>query len=183
MKRTFRGWLLKYCCSLTGLSTTSLKKLCAASTTKAPQACEAVFLYALELDRVDDLLRYADGLEIYSEWKDMSKTSSRYRGRAEAFLRKRGNAIPVRYTKVLRAYDSIEASVANDRVVVAQMARQTLAALNAAGISRYRLAKDLSLNEGNVYAWLAGDATKISRGTARRAWNYALSFNHVLLES
>ena len=175
MKRTFRGWLLKYCCSLTGLSTTSLKKLCSASTTKAPQACEAVFLYALELNRVDDLLNYVDGLEIYSEWKDMKKMSSRFGGRAEAFLRKHGDEIPVRYTKVLRAYDSIEANATNDRAVVAQMASQTLAALNSAGISRYRLAKDLSLNEGNVYAWLAGDATKLSRSTARRAWNYALS--------
>ena len=55
------------------------------------------------------------------------------------------------------------------------MAEKTVAALESAGKTRYRLCRDLGLNEGNVYAWLAGDPSKVSRATARRAWRYAES--------
>jgi len=175
MKRTFKGWLRRYCCDLAGVDTTSLRKLCQTASSRASQANEAVFLYALELGRVSDLCEYSIGSDAHEEWAFMSARSERYFGRAEAFLRECSDRLPVRYVKVLRAFDCIEAGALNDRCVVAQMALQTREALEAAGVSRYRLAKDLSLNEGNVYAWLAGDSTKLARATARRAWKYAMA--------
>jgi predicted transcriptional regulator len=48
-------------------------------------------------------------------------------------------------------------------------------ALARRGITRYRLCKDLGLNPGNVYAYLAGDDTKVSKETARRILGYAES--------
>ena len=173
MRRTFKGWLQRYCCALVGANTTSVKKLCMLMDTKAPQALEAVFLYALECEKVDTGFRYIASPELEDRWGEFARASSRYSGRAENFLRKKYSELPVRLQKVLNAYDSIDAHVRNDDEVVGIMARKTLEALNAAGVTRYRLAKELSLNEGNVYAWLAGDATKVSRATARRAWQYA----------
>lgn len=175
VKRTFRRWLLRYCCSLTGVSTTSLKKLASAVCEHAPHAAETVFLYALDLGRVDDLAKNTEFEDVCEGWEEMRSLSSEYSGRAEMFLRDRRNALPNRYRKVLDAYDSIEANAANDRRVIAMMAQKTREALEASGVTRYRLAKDLGINEGNLYAWLAGDAAKMSRQTARRAWLYARS--------
>ena len=39
--------------------------------------------------------------------------------------------------------------------------------------TRYGLCRDLNLNKGNVYAYLAGDDSKVSRETARRIMEYA----------
>ena len=55
------------------------------------------------------------------------------------------------------------------------MAEKAIAALARAGKTRYRLCKDLGLNEGYLYAWLAGDPSEVSRAAARRAWRYAES--------
>ena len=44
MRLTFRGWLLSYCQELTGLKTTSVKKLVSAVEGSAPHASAAVFL-------------------------------------------------------------------------------------------------------------------------------------------
>lgn len=43
----------------------------------------------------------------------------------------------------------------------------------AEGNARYRMCKDLGLNPGNVYAYLAGDDAKVSKETARRMLVYA----------
>ena len=173
MKRTFGGWLLRYCCSLTGLETTSVKKLARAVEDHAPQAEEAVFLYALERNQIDPLLKSAHNKDLAKDWKDMAAVSSRFRGRSERFLRKKGASLPMRYQKVLLAYDSIEAEALNDDRVVHLVGQEVNGLLSASGTTRYRLCKELSLNPGNVYAWLAGDSTKVSRSTAMKALEYA----------
>lgn len=78
---------------------------------------------------------------------------------------------------VLDAYDSLEARAANSLVVKQQISNMVLQLLKVAGVTRYQLCKDLGLNEGNIYAWLAGDPTKVSRATARRIWEYAEACN------
>ena len=173
MKRTFKGWIMRYSQSLTRLNTTSVKKLVQAMEAYAPQAEEAVFLYALECGKSIAAMRFIENENTLCRWKEMAALSKRYSKRAEAFLRKRHDILPIRYRKILNAFDSAEANAANDDRVVLLMAKQVNEALAASGITRYRLCKDLALNEGNIYAWLAGDATKVSRDTARRAWEYA----------
>lgn len=76
---------------------------------------------------------------------------------------------------MLLAYDNIAATKAVVRAAVRQMAEKALDALSRAGTTRYRLCKELGLNEGNVYAWLAGGPSKVSRETARRACRFAES--------
>ena len=56
------------------------------------------------------------------------------------------------------------------------MRKKTLDALHANNVSIYRLCKDLGLNLG--YAYLSkGDATKVSRDTARTIMEYAVGLN------
>ena len=58
------------------------------------------------------------------------------------------------------------------------MRKKTLDALHTNNVSIYRLCKDLGLNLGNVYAYLSkGDATKVSRDTARTIMEYAVGLN------
>lgn len=58
-----------------------------------------------------------------------------------------------------------------DRRTNALCRKRTLGALEESGVTRYGLCRDLNLNKGNVYAYLAGDDSKVSRETARRIWN------------
>ena len=173
MRLTFRGWLLAYCQELTGLKTTSVKKLVSAVEGSAPHASAAVFLFALEVGRLDDLTTRASDPELLEEWGRMASMVSKEASGTEAFARSNYGNLPVSYQKVLDAFDAIAEGRENDERVKALMAEKTASALARAGKTRYRLCRDLGLNEGNVYAWLAGDSSKVSRETARRAWRYA----------
>ena len=62
---------------------------------------------------------------------------------------------------------------AADRRVNALMRKRTLEALEESGVTRYGICRALHLNKGNVYAYLAGDDSKVSRETARRIMEYA----------
>lgn len=175
MRLTFRGWLLSYCQELTGLKTTSVKKLVSAVEGSAPHASAAVFFLAVETERVDDLLDRASDPELLAEWESMAAMLPESPTGAEAFARTNYDDLPIRYRKVIDAYDAVAEGRENDERAKALMAEKTVAALANAGKTRYRLCRDLGLNEGNVYAWLAGDPSKVSRATARRAWRYAES--------
>ena len=175
MRLTFRGWLLSYCQDLTGLKTTSVKKFVSAVEDSAPHASAAVFLLAVEAGRVADLMGRSSDPELLAEWKSVAAMAPESPVGAEAFARANYDELPIRYRKVIDAYDAVADSRENDERVKALMAEKTVAALENAGKTRYRLCRDLGLNEGNVYAWLAGDPSKVSRATARRAWHYAES--------
>ncbi len=175
MRLTFRGWLLSYCQELTGLKTTSVKKLVSAVERSAPHASAAVFLLAVETGRVADLISRASDLELLAEWESVVTMLPQSPTGAEAFARANYDKLPARYRKVIDAYDAVAEGRQSDERAKALMAEKTVAALENAGKTRYRLCKDLGLNEGNVYAWLAGDPSKVSRTTARRAWRYAES--------
>lgn len=175
MRLTFRGWLLSYCQELTGLKTTSVKKFVSAVEGSAPHASAAVFLLAVEAGRVADLISRSSDPELFAEWESVSAMLPETPMGAEAFVRENYGDLPVRYRKVIDAYDTVAEERKNDEHAKALMAKKTVAALESAGKTRYRLCKDLKLNEGNVYAWLAGDPSKVSRVTARRAWRYAES--------
>lgn len=177
MRLTFRGWLLSYCQELTGLKTTSVKKFASAVCEDAPHASAAVFLWAVEVGRVGELMERTSDPDLLGEWEALATICSDAPAGSEAFVRSCYGDIPVRYRKVIDAFDSIAEERANDERVKALMAERTLDALARAGRTRYSLCRDLGLNEGNVYAWLAGDPAKVSRATARRAWRYAESLD------
>ncbi len=167
------GWLQRHCQELTGLKTTSVKKLVFAVEHNAPHASEAVGLYALSRGRGNDLAKYVQDESLAAEWKALIGCFAGEQVVCEEAIHARYALLPVRYRRVVDLYDGIEADRENDRHVKGLMAQKVSAALERAGITRYRLCRDLGLNEGNIYAWLAGDPSKVSRETARRAWQYA----------
>ena len=81
--------------------------------------------------------------------------------------------LPNRYANVWRAYRAEKEKSVADRRINALMRKRTLGALRESGGTRYGLCRDLNLNKGNVYAYLAGDDSKVSRKTARRIMEYA----------
>ena len=81
--------------------------------------------------------------------------------------------LPNRYANVWRAYRGVKEKPAADRRANALMRKRTLEALKESGVTRYGLCRALRLNKGNVYAYLAGDDSKVSRETARRIMEYA----------
>ena len=157
------------------MKTTSVKKLVSAVEESAPHASAAVLFLAVETGRISELISRASDSELLAEWESVSAMLPEDPIGAEAFARMNYDDLPVRYRKVIDAYDAVAEERENDEHAKALMAEKTVAALESAGKTRYRLCKDLKLNEGNVYAWLAGDPSKVSRATARRAWRYAES--------
>lgn len=170
MNRTFRGCLKAYCAELSGMRTTSLRRLCAAARERAPRVAEPLLLLAFEEGREDYLLKLAEGSRLGEEWEGAAE-SIRERGGVLPFLES-GEA-PKRYAAVLDAYRAPDDALAADRRINGLLRTRTLAALDAAGMTRYRLCKDLGLNAGNLYAYLAGDDAKVSRATARRIMEHA----------
>lgn len=92
-------------------------------------------------------------------------------GSVRAFL-EFGTA-PDRYAFVLDAFEAQGDILAADRRMNALLGKKINAALARNGVTRYRLCKDLGLNFGNAYAYLAGDNSKVSNATARLMLDYA----------
>lgn len=172
MRLTFKGFLLAYCQELSGLQTSSLKKLCTAAANESPRVAEPLFLYSLEIDRLDQLLQCSKGAWMEADYQQLADAALSYHGEAQRFLQE--NEAPERYEQVLAAYLARTGAIDADRRVIALMRDKTNDALKAKGITIYRLCKDLGLNMGNVYAYLGkGDVAKVSRATARRIMEYA----------
>ena len=171
MNLTFRGFLQQYCQELTGLQTTSLKKLCQAAATDAPRAAEPLFLLAVKEGRVPYLVRAAAGTPLesrYERWAGLLSASKSL----DAMLD--DPCTPLRLRKVRAAYESKRDAVLADRKISARMREKTLASMERRGLTAYRICSDLGLNLGNVYAYLGkGDVTKVSRNTARAIMEYA----------
>lgn len=177
MNITYKGFLRLYCRELTGLSTDSLRKLCSAANDYAPHAAEAVFLFALEQGKVEHLLAVSRGTWMEQLYGEAAARASLLGG-AEAFLQDEGT--PERFRKVRSAYEANRTKINSDRRVIGLMREKTLSAIEGGGLTVYGICKDLNLNQGNVYAYLKGDLTKVSRVTARRLMAHAQSLAALL---
>ena len=172
MRLTFKGFLLDYCQELAGARTSSIKKLCAAAGHDAPRVAEPLFFYALETGRIELLLRSSEGTWMHDDYRSLARSAEGYE--ADALRFSESCTLPDRYARVAAAFHAQRNSVDADRRVIALMRDRTVEALDASGVTKYRLCKDLGLNMGNVYAYLnRGDVTKVSRDTARRILEYA----------
>ena len=172
MRLTCKGFLLAYCQELSGLQTTSIKKLAAAAAGEAPRVAEPLFLYALEAGKLALLLKSATGTWMEQEFEGLATAAAEYAGDAQGFLQ--AGSVPQRYTQVLSAYEARRQRTQADRRVIALMREKTLEGLGRSGVTCYRLCEELGLNKGNVYAYLnKGDLTKVSRATARRIMQFA----------
>ena len=172
MNLTFKGFLKGYCRELSGEQTLSLRELVRMAAGDVPRLAEPVFLLAAAEDKSDYLKDLVEGTWMEVEY-----------GRAAEMLERSGKSVeealsqgtlPERYQSVWDAYQGKRHKSQNDRRANGLMREKTLAALERAGMTCYRLCKELGLNKGNVYAYLhRGDDSKVSRDTARAIMAYA----------
>lgn len=170
MNLTFRGFLRAYCRELTGLPTDNLRKLLQAVLDDAPAAFEVVMAFAATQGKQNYLAELARGTRLEAEYARVAREIERAGG-IEPYVQ--FETSPERYRKVWHAYRAKREAVANDRRVVALMGEKLRVLMEEKSLTTYRLCKDLGLNKGNIYAFLhKGDASKVSRRTARRILNY-----------
>lgn len=170
MNLTFEGFLKGYCRELSGQQSLSFRKLVERATTVEPRVAEPLFLLALAQGKAEYVLGLSEGSWMEEGYRDVLSLYDQTGSLASLCIE---DKLPNRYANVWRAYRGVKEKPAADRRVNALMRKRTLEALKESGATRYSLCRDLHLNKGNVYAYLAGDDSKVSRETARRIMEYA----------
>lgn len=170
MNLTFEGFLKGYCRELSGQQSLSFRKLVEQATTVAPRVAEPLFLLALEQGKAEYVLGLSEGSWMEEDYRGVLSLYEQAGGMASLCAK---SELPNRYANVWRAYRAEKEKSVTDRRINALMRKRTLGALRESGGTRYGLCRDLNLNRGNVYAYLAGDDSKVSRKTARRIMEYA----------
>ncbi len=169
MRRTLKGFLKEYCRELSGLDTASLRRLVVAAEDNA-RLVEPLFALAAVQGKAGYLARISEGRWFHDDYERLAKELGEH-GSLEALLS--SDDAPARYASVLGAFRAQGDALAADRRINGLMRPRIVDALAEKGLTRYRLCKDLGLNPGNVYAYLAGDDAKVSKETARRMLSYA----------
>lgn len=173
MNLTFKGFLRAYCRELTGVESDSLRRLFAAVATDSPAAAEAVMVFAAQQGKAGYLARLAQGSWAESSYRDFAGALASCENLA-SYLQ--SDTAPQRYRKVWQAWEAQRDAIATDRRVISMMRERTQAALAQASTTPYAICQQLGLNKGNFYAYLnGGDVTKVSRATARRIMETALT--------
>lgn len=169
MNRTLKGFLQRYCTELSGLRTGSLRRLCQAAR-ENPRLVEPLFLFAAEQGKADYIAQLSKDAWFHDDYCRLTEDISSY-GSVMEYLNS-GKA-PARYAAVLDAFKAQGDTLAADRRINGLIRPKIAAALKASGVTRYKLCMDLGLNPGNVYAYLAGDNSKVAAKTAYRMLEYA----------
>ncbi|WP_172136218.1 helix-turn-helix transcriptional regulator [Adlercreutzia sp. ZJ473] len=165
---TFRGFLLKYCQELAGAQTSSLKKLFAIAKQGRPRVFEPLLLLSLCDHREGYLIKQAVGSSMFDSYRRIT-TRFHHSGLA---LKRFLDTLPERsrYKRPLIAWRAEKARKQTDRQTLQRVATSLVTLLEQKGISRAEACRITGLNKGNFYAFLKGDASKLSRGTAMRAY-------------
>lgn len=169
MRRTLKGFLREYCRELSGLDTTNLRRLVAAAKRNA-RLVEPLFVFACIQGKAGYVTRISEGEWFHGDYETLTGKLAKHES-VEALLA--SEDAPPRYAAVLSAFQAQGDVLAADRRINALLRPKVIEALARRRITRYRLCKDLGLNPGNVYAYLAGDDAKVSKDTARRMLAYA----------
>lgn len=170
MNLTFEGFLKGYCRELSGQQSLSFRKLVEQATTVAPRVAEPLFLLALVQGKAEYVLGLSEGSWMEEGYRGVFSLYAQTGSLASLCAE---DKLPNHYANVWRAYRAVKEKPVADRRINALMRKRTLGALEESGVTRYGLCRDLNLNKGNVYAYLAGDDSKVSRETARRIMEYA----------
>ncbi|WP_165055687.1 MULTISPECIES: helix-turn-helix transcriptional regulator [unclassified Adlercreutzia] len=165
---TFRGFLLKYCQELAGAQTSSLKKLFAIAKQGRPRVFEPLLLLALCDHREGYLMKQAVGSSVFETYRSMTASFHQSGLALERFL----DTLPERsrYKRPLIAWRAENARKQTNRQTLQRVADSLAMLLEQKGISRAEACRITGLNKGNFYAFLKGDASKLSRSTAMRAY-------------
>ena len=177
----FSGFLHNYCnalCGLTEKKTRSVKKLFALASQSYPTAVEPLFLYAVDVGRIDELMSYArraksQRFECYEDAYGLVNAGDRG---AQEFVEKNKNRLGDGFLKVYTAWKARCDRPSNELRMKELMLIQIRARLDRRGAA-HQVCRELGLNAGNFYAYLKGDASKVSLATARRILNATKSLS------
>jgi len=158
---TFPGFLQAYVRALSGEGTLALPRLAALSETEA-RLVEPLLLWAAVTNRagrLDGLLEGRPALQ--RELKTLVRLQST--GRLESELADAGSTLRPEYSKVWHSYLVRRDAPSRDKELRLKVRERVLDLESQKGVTRYRMAKDLGLNPGNLHAFLSlGDPTKLS---------------------
>jgi len=158
---TFEGFLQSYVRALSGENTLSLDRLAALSQTES-RLVEPLLLWAAVTGRAVRLGNRLEGRpELQLELQALAQLQSA--GRLMDELTAPSSALRPEYTKVWHSYVVRRDASGRDKDLRMQVRWRILELESKKGVTRYRMAKDLGLNPGNLHAYLSqGDPTKIS---------------------
>lgn len=158
---TFSGYLESYVQYLAGQQTVALPRL-AAATVSNPRLVEPLLLWATTTGRAERLAGLlTDRPQLQTELTTLQ--SLRDRGRLESALATEDPVLRPEYGKAWHSYVVRRDSHARDTQLKLEARKRALSLEATRNVSRYRMAKDLGLNQGNLHAFLGqGNPNKLS---------------------
>lgn len=167
---TFQGFLETYVKQLSGAETTSIQRL-VMECGNFPRLKEPLFMYALETDKLELLVHYA---EKSGEYELLQWSKAYTKDKLKSAVVRRSPEVPVNFQKVWDSYQYFANKKTHENETKELMREEILKIQDQKNISNYRLYKDLNLNAGNINTWLKnGEGNKVSLQTARRILQYA----------
>jgi len=168
---TFRGYLDSYVRYLAGRDTRALSQLAALARTE-PRLTEPLLLWAVKKGHAARLSKLLAGQsDLVCELKTLMALERG--GRLESALAAEHPQLRPEYSKVWRSYVARRDAPARDAQLKLEARRRVLALEFVKGVTRYRMAKDLGLNPGNLHAFLAQvNPSKLSLDRALELVNY-----------
>ncbi len=168
---TFGGYLDSYVRYLAGRDTHALSRLADLARTE-PRLTEPLLLWAVKRGhdaRLSQMLAGQPGLA--HELKVL--VALERDGRLESAISAEDPRLRPEYSKVWRSYVARRDASARDAHLKLEARKRVLALESAKGVTRYRMAKDLGLNPGNLHAFLAqGNPSKLSLDRALQLVSY-----------
>jgi len=157
---TLSGFLESYVRYLSGEDTLSLPRL-VALLPEEPRLVEPLLLWAAVTNRSGRLARLlAEDSDLLADLRLLVSLSAV--GRLEDALASEDSRLRPEYAKAWRSYVVRRDAPARDARLKLKARERVLALEAQKGVSRYRLAKDLGLNPGNLHAFLShGDPRKL----------------------
>lgn len=170
-KLTFAGYLRSYVPYLAGTRSLSMSRLATLSR-KSPRVVEPLLLLAAVTDRADELARCLESRPKLLQELRLLDSLARA-GALETALEGEDPRLRPEFTKAWRSYVARrDAPLRDERLK--RLARERALELEATkSVTRYRVAKDLGLNTGNLHAFLTqGNVSKMSLDNAHRLVEY-----------
>ena len=168
---SFKGFLEAYLQQLSGQESLALARLAPLSSTQK-RLVEPLVLWAVTTEKTGALSRhFAEQPRLLAELRQLATLAEA--GQLEAALSTGDSTLRPEYLKVWRSYVVRRDAHSRDERLKLE-ARKRVLALEARGqVTRYRMAMDLGLNQGNLFAFLnQGNPKKLSLDRAYELVEY-----------
>lgn len=167
---TFKGFLESYVKHLAAEETVDLTRL-ASLLPREPRLAEPLVLWAAVTGRGARLAELLGERPLASEARAVERLAEK--GLLEKALSAASPDLRPEYAKAWRSYVSRRDAPSRDARLKLEARQRVLSLETEKNVTRYRMAKDLGLNPGNLYAFLVqGDARRLSLDKALRLVRY-----------